>query len=242
MFKPALALLPIEELYFKPSGAFGSGEKRTLSTQYWTSESRGRKQLIERGSRFGKRDPLIARAFVDGSALSADIDPQSGTVIWRPDELGQVLVNKEGTDFAFNASLALQTRLSRGTAATRDELAAALGIAHVEWVGQNAADYVNTMREKRFQTRELVLDAHLRAMAQLGLAERAATPKEVRQYADTALQYIKQLDDLAAEHAELFERIISRSELERLRTKAKRLRNWPTLRAAINEAPQRKSD
>jgi hypothetical protein len=64
-------------------------------------------------------------------------------VHWRQDEQGAIVLNKAGNIFTMNASDAVRTKFGRGVAETKEELAKAMGLQEVEWVGQAATDLIN---------------------------------------------------------------------------------------------------
>lgn len=141
----AAAMSPwvIEEMYFLPQGNIGA-------CTGWSGNLVAVKgiqlemmlQSMEVASARGKKDPRIMRAMQIMEPLSVDID-DNGEVHWRQDELGEILLNKKDNIYTMNASDAVRTKFARGVAGTKEELAKAMGLQEVEWVGQAATDLID---------------------------------------------------------------------------------------------------
>lgn len=134
----------IEEFYMMPQGNIGactgwSGQLEAMKG--WELEDVI--YLMERISLAAGRDPKIMRSMQIMDPLSADIDPVTGEVKWYQTEDGDYIVNPSGRILTFNAQDAVKFKFSKGIAATREELAQAMGLQEVEWVGQKASDYID---------------------------------------------------------------------------------------------------
>ena len=147
----AAAMSPyvIEEFYFLPEGNLGactgwSGDLHSVTGV-------GEEQLLiemEEGSAMGKRDSKIMRSMQIQEPLSCNIDEVTGEVTWFQDTSGHYLVNQPHTILTLNAQDAVKYKFARAIAATKEELAKAMGLNEVEWVAQDATDYVDqNMRE-----------------------------------------------------------------------------------------------
>src|SRR5262249_52973060 len=100
-------------------------------------------------------------------ALSASIDP-NGDVHWYQDSTsGQTILNPKGEIkiLTFNAHEAEKFKFSRGTAATKEDLARLMGYTEVEWVGKAKPGYlwpVSKAEERQIQWRKDVSEAQAR--------------------------------------------------------------------------------
>ncbi len=147
----AAAMSPyvIEEIYFLPEGNLGACTGWYGNLQ--NVEGVDLEEMLimmEHASALGKRDPKIMRSMQIQEPLSCNIDPVTGEVTWFQDTSGQYLVNQPHTILTFNAKDALRYKFAAGIAATKEELAKAMGLNEVEWVAQDATDYVDqNMRE-----------------------------------------------------------------------------------------------
>lgn len=104
--------------------------------------------MMEEASRLGKRDPKIMKAMQVQVPLSANIDEVTGEVTWFQDTSGQFLVNPGNEILTMNSTQAVKFKFAKGVADTREELAKVMNLPEVEWVAQDATDYVdNNMRE-----------------------------------------------------------------------------------------------
>ncbi|HNB58806.1 MAG TPA: hypothetical protein PK308_00735 [Phycisphaerales bacterium] len=156
----AAAMSPyvIEEFYFLPEGNLGactgwSGDLHSVTGV-------GEEQLLiemEEGSAMGKRDSKIMRSMQIQEPLSCNIDEVTGEVTWFQDTSGHYLVNQPHTILTLNAQDAVKYKFARAIAATKEELAKAMGLNEVEWVAQDATDYIDqamrdaTKAEKNIQ-------------------------------------------------------------------------------------------
>ena len=156
----AAAMSPyvIEEIYFLPEGNLGACTGWYGNLQ--NVEGVDLEEMLimmEHASALGKRDPKIMRSMQIQEPLSCNIDPVTGEVTWFQDTSGQYLVNQPHTILTFNAKDALRYKFAAGIAATKEELAKAMGLNEVEWVAQDATDYIDqamrdaTKAEKNIQ-------------------------------------------------------------------------------------------
>jgi hypothetical protein len=141
----AAAMSPwvIEEMYFFPQGNIGActGWHGNLVAVKGFQLEMVLAQM-EKASAMGKKDPSIMRAMQIMDPLSVDVD-ENGEVHWRQDEDGKYLLNKKGNIFTMKADQAIQFKFGKGIAATKEELAKAMGLQEVEWAGQAATDLIN---------------------------------------------------------------------------------------------------
>jgi len=147
----AAAMSPyvLEEFYFLPEGNLGA-----CTGWYGSLQNVEGIQLemmlvqMEKASALGKRSPYIMRAMQIQEPLSASIDDKTGEVTWFQDETsGPYVLNTRDHIFTFNANDAVKFKFAKGIAATKEELARAMGLQEVEWAGQDATDYIdNNMR------------------------------------------------------------------------------------------------
>lgn len=145
----------IEEIYFMPNGNYGActGWRGALEAV----KGRGLEQflhMMQKISARGNHDPAIMRAMQITSdeqdlsnlqisppagGLSASIDA-NGDVHWYQDATsGKFVLNPKGEIkiLTFNAPEAEKFKFSRGTAATKEQLAKLMGYTEVEWVGKD---------------------------------------------------------------------------------------------------------
>lgn len=155
----AAAMSPwvIEEIYFMPKASMGActGWSGALVAVKGVQLEMALK-MMEDASAMGKKDPKIMRAMQIQEPLSVDIS-ESGDVVWRQDESGQFVVNHKNEIYTMNAQDAVKFKFARGIAATKEELAKAMGLQEVEFVALDATDLVdksirdNDAVEKRAQ-------------------------------------------------------------------------------------------
>ncbi len=144
----AMSVWVLEEMYFLPEGSVGASTGVGWSwgntagwVDYWI-------QVMDEASERAGRSPTILRAMLIQYPLSVDVDEETGVVTWRQDEDGQLLLNRRGDIYTMNSAEGIQTRFARGVAATRDELAGALGYTERTFGGDHAARHIDeSMRE-----------------------------------------------------------------------------------------------
>lgn len=237
LLNAALAVLPIREFYFTPGAAFGwATTLKGLGAPYTQTALSDQVQLAETGALLGGRDSSIVRAFLLLDPLSADIDPITKTVTWNPHERGSLLLNREGMVMTFGADTALQTGLSRGTASNREELAALLGASAVEWVGQDAAKFLDERLEQHTADYVAIEAEYTLLLNNILLAEHSAKPKSVREYALAAYKNLRALERMAESAPRVFAWTIrDSSSLDAHRATIRRLGRWPTVSSITNE-------
>jgi hypothetical protein len=155
----AAAMSPwvIEEYYFLPNGNMGActGWSGNLVAVKGV-ELEEVLLMMEHASNIGKKDPRIMRSMQIQEPLSVDID-EAGNIVWRQDENGQKVLNPRGQVFTINAQDAVRYKFAKAIVSTKEELAKAMGLQEVEWVGQAASDFIDkNMRDsdqafKRFE-------------------------------------------------------------------------------------------
>ncbi|MCA9305565.1 MAG: hypothetical protein R3B46_07155 [Phycisphaerales bacterium] len=110
-------------------------------------------QQVDRVSRLGKHNPLIARAMsrcapdFDRNDLTADID-EHGNVTLFDGPQGEHMVCKKTDILVFTAIDAVKFGLARGIADTKNELATLLGCKEWIEVGHGANDFQARFREQ----------------------------------------------------------------------------------------------
>lgn len=126
----------IEDIYFMPQGNYGActGWFGAL-TAVKDRELEDVLYLMERISARGGYDPQIMRSMQIMEPLSCSID-SNGDVKWFNSLDGEYVVNPENRILTFNAVDAERFKFSKGTAANLNELAKAMGLTEVEWVGE----------------------------------------------------------------------------------------------------------
>ncbi len=131
----------IEEIYFMSRGAYGActGWRGNLEAM----KGRGLEEVLymmEKISARGGYDPAIMRAMQIQVPLSASID-EHGRVTWYQDLSGDHVVNEGNRILTFTSATAEKFGFSKGTADTIDELAKAMGLTEVVWVGEHEQGY-----------------------------------------------------------------------------------------------------
>jgi hypothetical protein len=148
---PAVAVWPLDELYFMPQGNMGAA----VLTVDWMKVAEGEElaawlKLGEEASRASGRDPKIMRAMQAVQPLSATTDG-SGDIEWFADLSGERVVNKAGRVLTLDSRSAETLKISHATVGTKEELARAMGVADAAWVGDEAAA---TIRDAVAQRRD----------------------------------------------------------------------------------------
>lgn len=190
----------IEEWYFLPEG--NAGSNTGWSGQY---QFMGGTQLLEvlymmeKVSEKGRHPKEMMRSMQIPDALSCNID-ENNNITWFQTDSGKYVVNPAGKILCLNANDALKYGLSRGTAATKEELVKVMGLNEVEWVGSAAAAVIeNSMKkydamEKEFDVNARKYEVAIRAaMALQGPENREARLKEV----GVAKRHFNKLKELA---------------------------------------------
>lgn len=197
----AAAMSPyvLEEIYFYPEGNLGActGWYGNLqNVEGWQLEQ----MLIqmEEASALGKRDPKIMRSMQIQEPLSCTIDEVTGEVRWFQDESGQYLVNEPNKILTLNAADALKYKFSLGTAATPEELVAAMGLKEVEWVAKDATEFVDkSLRDNDKSEKNYAIVYEKFAIA-ANLASQLQDCKERGEQIGIARRYLNELKRLNA--------------------------------------------
>lgn len=150
----AMSTYCLEEIYFMPNGNFGactgwSGALQAVKGRELEgillmmekiSARAGRPKEIMRAMQISGRDEVLSELQIEppSGKLSADIDPVTGKVTWYQDHSGKYILNPLANIdiLTFNAPDAEKFKFSRGTAATKEELATLMGYQEIEWVGK----------------------------------------------------------------------------------------------------------
>lgn len=126
----------IEEIYMTPEGAYGACTG--WSGQLQAIKDRGLEEVLfqmERISARGNHDPQIMRAMQIMEPLSATVSDRGQVSFYQDTTSGNLVLNPKGRVFTFTSETAAAVRFSSGTASTLDELAKAMNLQEVEWVG-----------------------------------------------------------------------------------------------------------
>ncbi|HEX8878246.1 MAG TPA: hypothetical protein VF777_15985 [Phycisphaerales bacterium] len=195
----------IEEVYMTPEGAYGACTG--WSGQLVAVKDRGLEEVLyqmEKISARGNHDPQIMRAMQIMEPLSATVSDRGQVTFYQDTTSGNIVLNPKGRVFTFTSQTAESVRFSSGTASTLDELAKAMNLEEVEWVGVKKPGYAWPIC----------------AAEQLQMDFRERTYKDEQAFdgyritLDTALQMAQQGDDetkakLAGKAREAMNRIIS---------------------------------
>lgn len=133
----------LEEIYMTPEGAYGACTG--WSGDLVAIKERGLEEVLvqmEKISTRGNHDPRIMRAMQIMEPLSATVSPQGDVTFYQDDTSGDILLNPKGRVLTFNSQTAAKVRFSTGTAGTLDELAKAMQLSEVEWVGVKKPGYM----------------------------------------------------------------------------------------------------
>lgn len=148
----------VEEIYFMSTGTYGAATE--FSGPGRASTGMRLEQILhimERISDRGWRDRAIMRSMQIDAPLSASFD-EHGRVTWYQDLSGDHIINPGGRVLTLNSQNAERFRFSLGTVDTLDELAKAMGLNEVIWVGdwERGRDYPVSRAERdliRFRDR-----------------------------------------------------------------------------------------
>ncbi|MFM9995811.1 MAG: hypothetical protein ACKVU4_08425 [Phycisphaerales bacterium] len=151
----------IEEIYLMPQGNYGACTG--WSGALVAVKDRDLEEvlfLMEKISARGGYDPKIMRAMQIMEPLSYTVDA-NGDVHYYQDLSGKHVLNPEGQILTFNAQTAMESKFSKGIAATKEELAKLMGYQEVEWAGtekrgeswpiSRGEDHVRKFRDKTHQ-------------------------------------------------------------------------------------------
>jgi len=126
----------VEEIYFTPEGAYGACTG--WSGDLVAVKDRDLEQILfqmEKISTRGNHPFEIMRAMQIMEPLSATVSPSGDVSFYQDATSGDILLNPKDRVLTFNSQTAAQVRFSSGTAATLAELAKAMQLPEVEWVG-----------------------------------------------------------------------------------------------------------
>ncbi len=126
----------VEEIYFTSGGHYGACTGWSGALQ--AVQGRGLEEVLfmmEKISDRGGYAHEIMRAMQINEPLSCSID-EFGNVTWDQSTDGEHLVNEGDKILTFNSQNALKFGFSKGTADTIDELARAMNVPEIEWVGE----------------------------------------------------------------------------------------------------------
>ncbi|MBY0111991.1 MAG: hypothetical protein K2Y21_04155 [Phycisphaerales bacterium] len=126
----------IEEVYMTPEGAYGACTG--WFGQLQAVQGRGLEEVLfqmEKISARGNHDPQIMRAMQIMEPLSATVSDRGQVQFYNDTTSGNIVLNPKGRVFTFTSQTAEAVRFSSGTASTLDELAKAMNLQEVEWVG-----------------------------------------------------------------------------------------------------------
>lgn len=173
----------LEEIYFMPNGNYGactgwSGqlvavkgrelESILLSMEKISARGNHPKEIM-RAMQISGRDEVLSELQIEppSGKLSADIDPVTGKVTWYQDHSGKYILNPVANIdiLTFNAPDAEKFKFSRGTAATKEELAKQMGYQEIEWVGKPKNGYswpISDAEEMQLKWRADITEAQAR--------------------------------------------------------------------------------
>jgi hypothetical protein len=219
-----------DEIYFTPEGSLGSITMMSGSTEVTAARDPWKERVAEVAV-LGGRDPQIGRAMVySEEELSYDKDEKTGKVTFYPNLKGKYILSKKGENLTLNATNALHSGFSDGTAATEEELFKLLDLDNPERFAPNDAghkiykDYQTLIkraqREVPLLTRKLEIEGTGSGDPKVILQSRIKNAQDLIRWIDRAqdvLQYELNIPPQAKE--ELEKRIVEwRRELARLNT------------------------
>lgn len=135
----AAAMTPhaLPEIYFMRRGAYGASTGWFGALQ--AVAGRGLEEvlyLMELISERGGHDPRIMRAMQIMEPLSVDLDENGRVRAMYQNTEGEVVINKPERVLTLTSQTAQTIGFATGIADTLDELAHAMGLTEVEWVGE----------------------------------------------------------------------------------------------------------
>ncbi len=146
----AMTAFTCEEIYMMPEGNIGAATAFSQSGGRATAmKGESLEQLLrsqEKITRRGKHDPLVMRAMQVPTNLSCDID-DAGRVTWRNDLGGQYIVSTDKQILTLNSIDSVKYGLARSVAASKDDLARAMGCTEWVEIGLDADKYQQDFRE-----------------------------------------------------------------------------------------------
>jgi hypothetical protein len=164
----AAAMSPwiFEDIYMLPEGALGGATAHMGGVA--AVEGFDLEKILygmEQISREGKKHPFIARAMQVQAALSVNID-ENGNVTYFQDETGQRVINGATRVLTLTSKDAYDIKVSKGTAATFEELMSVMGISEWQMGGAEATKAVDDgIRRMNVARTELPITAQKYQMA-----------------------------------------------------------------------------
>jgi len=128
----------LNEIYFMRRGAYGANTG--WSGNLVAVKGRGLEEvlyLMEEVSSRGGHDPRIMRAMQIMEPLSADLDENGRVTALYQNTEGEYVINKPQRVLALTSDVAQEIGFADGVADTLDELASAMGLTEVHWVGED---------------------------------------------------------------------------------------------------------
>ncbi len=168
----AAAMSPwvFEDIYMYPEGALGGATSHMGGVRAVEGfDLEKTLYRMELASAEGKKHPFIARAMQIQAALSVNID-ENGNVTYFQDETGQRVINGSSKVLTLTSKDAYDIKVSKGTAATFEELMSVMGISEWEMAGAEATKFVDDgIRRMNIAREEIVITMQRYQMA-LGAA------------------------------------------------------------------------
>jgi hypothetical protein len=186
----------LNEFYFLPNGNIGGCTE-------WSGNQNASKGMklemilatMEQASDRAGRDRKIMRAMQIMDPLSYDID-ESGNIVWRDDELGQHVLNRAKRVYTMNAQDAVRSRFGKGIAATKEELAKAMGLQEVEWVALDASEYIDNNIVENDRVEKRTGEVYEKYTLHIGLADRMQDKKMRGAELARAKRYLAELRNM----------------------------------------------
>lgn len=181
----SLAPHTLSEHYFMRRGAYGGNTAWFGGLQ--AVQGRGLEDILyyaELASERGGHDPRIIRAMQILEPLSVDLDENGRVKAMYQNDQGEVIINKPNRVLALTSVTAQQIGFADGIADTLDELATAMGLTEVEWVGEKvegvpypvskAEKYLRSFREQTARDEQSINEYFDGYNVAVGLAQQAA--------------------------------------------------------------------
>ncbi|MBL8886489.1 MAG: hypothetical protein JNK16_07505 [Phycisphaerales bacterium] len=133
----------IEEIYFTPEGAYGACT--AYHGDFVAAKDADLERFLfqmEKISTRGNHPFEIMRAMQIMAPLSATVSPSGDVSFYQDETSGDILLNPKDRVLTFNSQSAAKIKFSAGTASTLDELAKAMQLTEVEWVGVKKPGYM----------------------------------------------------------------------------------------------------